>query len=351
MGDHKNDYDIQFAPSATHSELLQNIRTALHGHPPLLTREFSEVSSNAPRNTSGCSKGDADCQPARVRVMQWNQLARALCQGDDNFVKCPKEAFDWKSRRLHILEEILQYEPDIVCLEEVDQFDFFKSVLGSICYEGTFFPKPDSPCLSMEESYGPDGCAIFYNTNKLRSVSVQNFNLKMGNKSTNQVAIIQQLQYCDSKNPRSAHEFYIGVTHLKSKVGWEETRRLQGQSLLEVLMEKAGSSPVILCGDFNAVPEEPVYSVFKNSQMGFDSAYTKLTGDGVEPLYTTWKIRGGKHSGEVCRTIDYVWYTKGTITVEKVLKFPTGEEIGPGRLPSVTYPSDHLSLVCDLSIH
>lgn len=34
--------------------------------------------------------------------------------------------------------------------------------------------------------------------------------------------------------------------------------------------------------------------------------------------------------------------------MDAVLDLPTEEQIGPNRLPSFSYPSDHLSLVCDL---
>lgn len=33
-----------------------------------------------------------------------------------------------------------------------------------------------------------------------------------------------------------------------------------------------------------------------------------------------------------------------------LLEFPSGEEIGVDRIPSLSYPSDHFSLVCDLDL-
>jgi hypothetical protein len=41
----------------------------------------------------------------------------ALGQKNDNFVCCPDEALEWRSRRYHILEEIVEYCPDIMCLQ------------------------------------------------------------------------------------------------------------------------------------------------------------------------------------------------------------------------------------------
>jgi nocturnin len=67
---------------------------------------------------------------------------------------------------------------------------------------------------------------------------------------------------------------------------------------------------------------------------------------GTEPEYTTWKVRS---DGEAKSTLDYVFYSKRTLNVDAVLDFPSGESMGEGRLPSLKYPSDHLSLVCDFS--
>lgn len=151
----------------------------------------------------------------------------------------------------------------------------------------------------------------------------------------------------------------VAVTHLKARSGWEWLRTAQGSDLLrhlQNLLQKhcSGSTgdtssdiPLIICGDFNAVPAEEVHQRFMTSPLGLDSAYKKLSQDGLtEPEYTTWKIRP---TGECCTTLDYIWYSKDTLRVDAVLEMPTEEQIGPNRLPSFSYPSDHLSLVCDFS--
>lgn len=153
--------------------------------------------------------------------------------------------------------------------------------------------------------------------------------------------------------------FCIAVTHLKARSGWEWLRSAQGSDLLRhlqnLVQRQAGSQtgaptsdiPLVICGDFNAVPSEEVYRRFTASPLGLDSAYKKLSQDGLtEPEYTTWKIRP---TGECCTTLDYIWYTQDSLRVEAVLDMPTEEQIGPDRLPSFSYPSDHLSLVCDFN--
>lgn len=130
-------------------------------------------------------------------------------------------------------------------------------------------------------------------------------------------------------------------------------RNEQGKDLLQFISDYCNDRPVIVCGDFNAEPTEPVYSTFINNDLiKFSSAYadSNLYREDVvnrEPPYTTWKIR---EEGEVCHTIDYIFYGKEDMEVETVLDFPSEEEIGENRVPSFSYPSDHFSLVCDFKL-
>lgn len=264
-----------------------------------------------------------------------------LSFGSDNFVLCPKEALHWETRKLRVLEEILRYNPAILCMQEVDQFDFLTENLSKHGYVGIFYPKPDSPCLYQKDNSGSDGCAIFY-LSKCITLSQSNcMILKENGVASNQVAIIGE--FC-TKEP-SSRQFYVGVTHLKAKRGYEDVRRLQGEFISSYLTENYKDAPVIFCGDFNAEPKEPLYTVMSSCPLNFGSVYTSLSPDGkTEPKYTTWKVRP---KGEECHVIDYIWYTKSGLKVKSVLDIATEEEIGKNRLPSARYPSDHLSLICD----
>ncbi|QQP37938.1 Uncharacterized protein FKW44_018385, partial [Caligus rogercresseyi] len=62
------------------------------------------------------------------------------------------------------------------------------------------------------------------------------------------------------------------------------------------------------------------------------------------PDYTTWKIR---EDGEHIQTLDYIFHTPESLDLLGVLDMPEEEEIGQSRLPSLSYASDHMSLVAD----
>ncbi|XP_033847677.1 nocturnin-like isoform X1 [Periophthalmus magnuspinnatus] len=328
--------------SSDPEELLRQCEDALRDRPPRFHRKFIHIHEDGRSASSG-----------HFRVMQWNILAQALGEGMDSFVQCPLEALSWSQRKYLILEEILIHRPHILCLQEVDHyFDTFQPVLAGLGYCSHFCPKPWSPCLDVEGNNGPDGCALFYDQSEFELLDSVNIRLSAMRIPTNQVAVVTMLR--SRHNNRSV---CIAVTHLKARAGWEWLRSAQGSDLLRQLQNlvqqrhspspASQDVPLLVCGDFNAVPSEEVYRRFTSSLLGLDSAYKKLSQDGsTEPAYTTWKIRP---TGECCSTLDYIWYAKDSLRVEAVLDMPTEEQIGPNRLPSYNYPSDHLSLVCDFS--
>lgn len=157
------------------------------------------------------------------------------------------------------------------------------------------------------------------------------------------------------KIKETGQEFCVTTTHLKARNGalLSTLRNEQGKDLLNFVQKHHENQPVIICGDFNAEPTEPVYSTIIDSSLELGSAYADCDNNSSvpscqrEPPYTTWKIRD---EGEICHTIDYVFYTKKNLEVEAVLQLPSGEDIGTNRVPSFAYPSDHFSLVCDFKL-
>ncbi|XP_066505372.1 nocturnin isoform X2 [Hoplias malabaricus] len=317
--------------------LLHECEEVLRNRPPRPHRDFIRTRASTPLNP-------------QIRIMQWNILAQALGEGKDGFVRCPMEALNWAERKYLILEEILTYRPDVLCLQEVDHYyDTFQPLLSRVGYQGSFCPKPCSPCLDVRDNNGPDGCALFFSRQRFELLGTSHLRLSAMMLKTNQVAIVATLRCRDT-----GRTFCVAVTHLKARSGWEAFRSAQGSHLLQqlrVICSQQGQHsegvPLVVCGDFNAEPDEEVYRRFLASPLQLESAYRTLSSDGnTEPLFTSWKIRP---SGESRATLDYVWYSRLGFSVDAVLSMPSEEQIGPDRLPSYHYPSDHLSLVCDLS--
>jgi hypothetical protein len=131
------------------------------------------------------------------------------------------------------------------------------------------------------------------------------------------------------------------------------------------------SIPILVAGDFNATPTEDeggdvCFKTCVAHPLGLRSAYP-TTLDQPE-LYTTWKIRtkrGTPRSSEPpagsasspsltpvpvdesdkCNYIDYIFYGGGLAPPVGRLSIPDGGTIGADRLPSASWPSDHLSIL------
>lgn len=297
-----------------------------------------------------------------IRVMQWNVLSQALGTNNDNFVACPERALDWGVRRPLLLQELAAATPDIICLQEVDHYKFLEAALSPLGYRGLWEPKPDSPCKYVPDNNGPDGCALLWRADRFTLVEEHRAPLHIWCLPSNQVVLLAVLRH-----EASGREVCVATTHLKARAGalMSTIRNQQGIDLLNVVAAHADGRPVLLAGDFNAEPSEPVYrTVLQHPALRLASAYSKAShrgeeGDGVahgdpvaasaqgEPPYTTWKIR---EEGEQCHTIDYIFYSRSAFSVSALMDFPSGEALGPGRAPSYQYPSDHFSLCAELRL-
>jgi len=336
------DEDLTFR-TTTAEELLDRCKEQLEGFPETFDRHFVET---FPQHTSEQNKNHAS-DDTTTRIFQWNLLSQSIGTQTDKFVRCDPAALDWNIRRWRILEEIIQYTPDIITLQEVDHFKLIKKALNSIGYHGRFTPKPDSPCIYLESNNGPDGCAIFYNKRKFELISKSSKVLDVWGVASNQVVLSLNLKHKETEK-----EVCVATTHLKARSGalLATLRNEQVKDILEWLNATCEDRPIILSGDFNAEPSEPLYkTVTENSKTPLQSAYTIKVDelDEEENLdYTTWKIR---ETGEQKHVLDYIFHSPQLQTVS-TLEMPTEEQIGEDRLPSVQFASDHLSLVVDIKL-
>ena len=152
---------------------------------------------------------------------------------------------------------------------------------------------------------------------------------------------------------QSRKDVCIATTHLKARRGdlLSSIRNEQGKDILQFLQEMNTDIHIILTGDFNDEPSDLVYeTITGNERTPLVSAY-KIKEDTDEEEddileYTTWKIR---ETGEEKKVLDYIFHSPHLETVA-TLSMPTEEQIGVDRLPSLAFPSDHLSLVSDIAL-
>ena len=111
----------------------------------------------------------------KFRLLQFNMLADGLSglrQDLGAFSRATSEDMNWDKRGKLLLHEILQYDPDVITLQECDHYyDCFLPELNARGYDGMFAPKPASACLEVSDS--SDGCAIFVRRSKMFIASTE----------------------------------------------------------------------------------------------------------------------------------------------------------------------------------
>ncbi|GMH39273.1 hypothetical protein BSKO_07171 [Bryopsis sp. KO-2023] len=296
------------------------------------------------------------------RVLQWNILADGLAQNGD-FIKVPEDALEWEARWPLIQQEIDESGAHLICMQEVNTYDdFLEPSLRSKGYDSFFLPKNQSPATRYGKQ--KDGSALFYKSDRFSLVDepLGRPYLHNGKMMSQGVAALRL------KDKESGRDVLVATTHLKAKNGEgnEDTRTKQVSQMATWIGDMIAvhddaksngasepgrsnsSSPppdpaIIICGDFNDVPESPPCIQLSESPLGMASLWNvPVSGEKEEDLITTFKHRSG---GEAKRVIDYIWFSQQSgLVPSRRWMMPSESEIGPNGLPGVHYGSDHLAV-------
>jgi len=179
---------------------------------------------------------------------------------------------------------------------------------------------------------------------------------------TNNIALVCEMETIEP-HPR---RLFVATTHIYWNPKMPELKVLQSYTLLKELEkifkidEKNPTSkkipPLVITGDFNAMPESGMYQLYKTQALPknhadiqalsvlhdlshnipINSAYSGLG----EPLTNITKGFVG--------TLDYIWYAKSQFSVNKVLSPITDVLEKYGGMPNLQFSSDHTALMCEL---
>ncbi|KAJ3271415.1 hypothetical protein HDU76_011039, partial [Blyttiomyces sp. JEL0837] len=192
-----------------------------------------------------------------VSVMSFNVLADSLAQRNPHLYKFCRGhgTLAWESRGPRIIDEILKWNSDVVCLQEVDHWAFSEISLmlaqrGG--YQGHYLRRI-GPQLN-------DGCAMFWKTSALTPVRIED--LEYNEAGRGNVAILG-LFSSNSFAPKGIKTSVIcvGTTHLLFNPKRGHIKMAQFQLLTQRAAALAGpsSSPVVICGDFNLIPNSYLF--------------------------------------------------------------------------------------------
>ncbi|CAE6533041.1 unnamed protein product [Rhizoctonia solani] len=310
----------------------------------------------------------------------------------------PSWALNWSYRKELILAEIQNYGADFICLQEVDvaQYeDYFLKKLGEAGYSGVFSPKSRVRTMSETERRRVDGCAIFFNAEKYTLVEhhliefAQAAHARPALRSTedwfNRVQNKDHIAVAATLVARATGtRLIVANAHIHWDPEFRDVKLVQTAILMDSLkvvaddfadMEVAGGQknkfskgmqiPLIVCGDFNSVPDNSgVYEFMSKGHVPgshpdfMGHQYGPYTSEGPRHPFELRSAYAG--IGELPMTnyvpsfegaIDYIWYGTENVDVAAVLG-----EVDQAYLskvvgfPNAHFPSDHVLIAAEFRI-
>ncbi|XP_026487733.2 2',5'-phosphodiesterase 12 [Vanessa tameamea] len=318
------------------------------------------------------------------RCVSYNILADLYCDSDFSRTVlhpyCPPYALHIDYRKQLIIKELKGYNADIICLQEVDLKVFnssLKPFLGCEGLEGLFYKKGKAVA---------EGLACFYRKDRFKLIGEENIFLATALKTETclksiwdeikdnapllerildrstvaSASILQSIENLDEI-------ILVGNTHLYFHPDADHIRLLQGgiiiywlgdlqKKLRKQYPEKRIS--LILSGDFNSVPSCGIYQLYTTGSATSSLPDWKSNpNEAVTGLSLSQEISLDSACGTPQYTnytegfadcLDYIFYEKNNLKVEQVIPFPSIEELKTHTaLPSIVFPSDHISIIAD----
>ncbi|KAL7161002.1 hypothetical protein ACSBR2_041617 [Camellia fascicularis] len=364
-------------------------RTQSHYH-SLLVRHWVEADPPVPSHQE------------RFMVVSYNILGdRNASKHRDLYPNVPSIYMKWDRRKRIICEELIGWNPDIICLQEVDNYFDVLNIMQKAGYIGSY---------KRRTGDAVDGCAIFWKADKFWLLEGESIEFK-GYGLRDNVAQLCVFEMCKAESRR----FILGNIHVLYNPSRGDVKLGQIRSLsskAHVLSEKWGNVPVVLAGDYNSTPQSAIYKFLSSSELNimlhdrremsgqrschpdqvfgneqqtgnplvlmdrfFNGCWTDeevvvATGNAesqvvVHPLklnssYATVKgstrTRGfdgeplaTSYHSKFIGTVDYLWYSDGLVPTQVLDTLPIDVLQKTGGLPCKKLGSDHLALVSEFA--
>jgi endonuclease/exonuclease/phosphatase family metal-dependent hydrolase len=232
----------------------------------------------------------------------------------------------WEARRHLIAGQLKELNPDLLALNELH----IPSGTGRWLQQAAAAGGGEKYAL-LQQSKAGDESPVQGEGLLTRYPVIESVNLDYH--SHNCVALVARFEI-------AGRLLDVYVTHLIAVRVGESAREEQVSRLLEWIRSRAAADFSVVCGDFNAVPDQPsirlMSEVFSSTQTE-PTAFTPLREPGGKPTHPEWQ--------RFDRCIDYIWVSRGLRVRAAGLCFDRPAENNPDL-----WPSDHVGVWADLEV-
>ncbi len=338
------------------------------------------------------SEDDKDAPTESFNVLNYNVLAERYATAQ-MYAYTPSWALAWDYRKEFIMQEIISYGADLVCLQEVEmeQFEnFFVPNLSEQDYESVFFPKSRARTMRDDEKRKVDGCAIFYKSSKFQLIEKQIIEYSqtclqrpdfrssedMYNRvmTKDHIAAVALLE-----NRDSGSRLIVCSTHIHWDPAHRDVKLVQVAMMMDELDKVAerfaqfpakltvaegyppapkysnGTKiPMLVCGDFNSVATSGVGEFMSTGKLDpkhedfMDHVYGSYTSDGLAHRFALksaysniGELPWTNYTPTYVDVIDYIWYTTNSLAVTGLLgEVDKGYASKAVGFPNAHFPSE-----------
>ncbi|KAF2895426.1 hypothetical protein ILUMI_10748 [Ignelater luminosus] len=312
----------------------------------------------------------------QIRVVSYNTLSNRYSETNSQFPYCSPQALSIDYRKQLILKELIGYNADIMCLQEVDH----------MLYLNYFKPKLAKSFKSIFHKKGnriSEGLACFYNSNRFKLLESKQLVFSAEIRSNvlfrqkwNLIRQSDVIKDCFVKQPTSLQVtilkskelneiIIVANTHLYYHSEANDIRLLQASIATDYLKHvfnrykrssKGMRISVIFCGDFNSVPTSAVFNFFSRGvvQHTFEIDEETL----IRNICLNHPFRFGSacgtpdytnYTGDFKGCLDYIFYDENSFKVAGCIPFLEETILSEKTaLPNEVFPSDHIALVANL---
>ncbi|XP_009077152.1 PREDICTED: protein angel homolog 1, partial [Acanthisitta chloris] len=208
------------------------------------------------------------------RVMSYNILAQDLVeQGLDLYVHCHPDILNWNYRLPNLLQEIQHWDPDVLCLQEVQENHYWEQL------EPTFKEMGFACFYKRRTGTKTDGCAVCYKQSRFQLISLSPIEyfrpgLDVLNRDNVGLVLLLQPVLPEGLDPKAVSPLCVANTHVLFNPRRGDIKLAQVALLLAEIDKMARTTegsycPVILCGDLNSVPDSPLYKFIRNGELSY----------------------------------------------------------------------------------